>query len=364
MSILLEVNGERYTDFVAADVSLRLDSLSSTFSFQATSEDGNPLPVREGDPCVIYVDGDKVLTGSIEMLEGSASSSSHSILVTGRDKTGDLLDSTLDTISDLSAPITLISIIRKVIDQLGLDIAVIDHASPKPFNEAEDVVSPEPGQNAWEFIQKYANKRQVLLTSDEEGDIQIRSSDPVDEGAVIRHLLKSDQNNAVSSNFTSDSTGRYNLYKMSSSLNPVALNSAGVADLDSLVDQSGREIDSDIRQGRQLVLIAEASFSNEQSKPRATWEANLRKSRGVTYSCVVQGFSVDESGLWFINTLVSIRDDFWGINASMLLNTINFSFTLSGGSKSQLGFVNKNSYTLTLQDDATEEIGDGLTQQD
>lgn len=360
MTIELEVEGTRYTQFVSASVSIRLDALSNTFNFQAASADGRPLPFTGGESCRIIVDGENALTGTIEIVEVSTSSNSHDILISGRDKTGDLLDSTLDSISDLSAPITLKQVIETVISELGLDIEVIDMANPKAFNQAEDILAPEPGQNAFDFLEQYSRKRQVLLTSNGDGNIVITQSQGTFVNAPLRHQVNGESNNIISSDVSYDTTGRFNIYKFVSSLNPTALNFAGTVPLSDVVSQEGDITDPQIRAGRQLILVAEEGFSNEQNRARAEWEANIRKARGRVYSARVNNFKNVTNALWGINTLISIIDDFAGIDARMLVNTVVFNFDLTTGSTTTLGFVNENAYTLTLEEPRVEKVGGGL----
>ena len=60
--------------------------------------------------------------------------------------------------------------------------------NPKAFSDAEDLASPEPGENAFAFIEKYAKKRQVLLTSDSSGRIVIDANSGIKaDGAVQQH---------------------------------------------------------------------------------------------------------------------------------------------------------------------------------
>ena len=360
MTIEIEVSGERYTQFTSAVVSLRLDALSNTFDFQATSQNGEPLPFVGGEACKIIIDGENVLTGFIEIVEVNYSSNSHDISIVGRDKTGDFLDSTLDNISDINAPITLKEIIERVISELSLNIEVIDNLNPESFNQAEDIISPEPGQNAFSFIEQYSRKRQALLSSNGDGNIVITQSSGNFIDAPLRHVIGSNDNNIINGNVSYDTTGRYNIYKFRSSLNTVALNFAGATPISSVVDQKGEIRDDEIRIGRQLILISEEAFSDSQNETRSQWEANIRRSRGRVYSVVVDGFRNATQALWNVNTVVSVIDDFSRIDARMLINTVTFNFDLDSGSTTTLGLVDENAYTLILSEPQTQRIGNGL----
>ena len=362
MTIKLEVNGVQYDNFTAASCEIRLDALSNTFSFEAVAADGEPLPFKGGDSCRVIVNDIRVLTGSIEVIEVSYDANEHIIIAQGRDKTGDLLDSNIDTISDLRAPITLKEIIEKVIDNIDSDIKVIEDVTTDPFNAAEDVASPEPGENAFDFIEKYSRKRQVLLTSDGDGNIVITSGSSETSIGNIQHIIGANDNNVLSSSFTFDTTGRYNVYKFASQLNPFALNLAGDTDIKSVVDQKGKTFDPDIRIGRQLILISEVSSSDDQNESRAKWEANIRKARGLVYAVTVSGYRIDptdnSSDLWQINKLYQIVDDYLGKSEPMLCNSVTFTLDVQGGELTSLSFVDEKAYSLDLAKPQTSKTAE------
>jgi len=352
--INLEVNGIEYTNFVSARCDIRLDALSNTFSFEAVTPKGEKLPFKGGDSCSVIVDGELALTGSIEVIGVDYDAQDHTIMVSGRDKTGDLLDSSIDVISDISGDnLTLKLLIEKVIAHLGLGIKVIDEVSPEPFNSAEDIAAPEPGDNAFSFIEKYARKRQVLLTSNADGNIVITANSGTVAAGAVQHVIGALDNNVLSASFSFDTTGRFNSYKMSSSLNPTPLNLAGLTALASLVNQGGGVFDSAIRKGRQMVLISETSLSDKDCEKRAKWEADIRKARGLMYSATVTGFRVGDTrggDLWAVNKLYQIVDDYVGKIETMLCNSISFNYDADDGSTTALGFVGKNAYTLFVED--------------
>jgi len=352
MTMKLEVNGVQYDNFTAASCEIRLDALSNTFSFEAVAADGEALPFKGGEACRVIVNGTPVLTGFIEVVEVRYNATDHTIRVQGRDKTGDLLDSSIDKISDLRAPITLKEIIEKVIANIGADIKVLEEVSTAPFDAAQDVAAPEPGDNAFDFIEKYSRKRQVLLTSNSDGNIVITSGSAETAVGSIQHIIGAEDNNVLASTFSFDTTGRFNVYKFTSQLNPFTLNSAGDIGLESVVNQSGGVSDPDVRIGRQLILIAETPFSDDQNEARSKWEANIRKARGLVYSVTVPGHTVDitdpGSDLWQINKLYPIVDDYLGKSEPMLCNSVTFTLDLNGGDLTSLSFVDQEAYSLEL----------------
>ena len=355
----LEVAGIEYENFTSASAEIRLDALSNTFSFEAATTKKTPLPFTGGETCRIIVDDIPVITGYLEILSGSYDDSGHNLYIQGRDKTGDLLDSGISELGDIKEKVSLKSIIEKVVDNIGADIQVIDNANPKLFNSAEDISAPEPGENAFQFLEKLARKRQVLLTSNGDGNIVISTSPGGDSGGFLQNLIGVNGNNVLTASFTYDQTGRFNIYQFKAGLNPVALNSAGTVGIDTLVNQSGLIRDTKIRAGRQMILISEGAYSDDENEKRALWEARIRKARGRVYSASVRGYRPlpDAKWLWDVNQLVTVVDDFAQINAQMLINSVAFSYNVDSGKTTTLAMVEKNAYSLTLDEPKTEELG-------
>lgn len=368
MSITIEVSGDQYENFLSASVNIRLDALTNTFAFTSTSQGGEPLPFLGGEPCKIFVGGELVLTGFIEVVNVSYDGESHTISVMGRDKTGDLLDSTLDNIPDLRGQsLTLKGLIEKVLEGSNLSQILVFQQKDldiEPFNGAEDIANPEPGKSIFEFIEKYARKRQVLLTSNGDGNIVITQSSGITIPDTIQNLIPSNaasvNNNVLKASVSYDTTGRFNIYKFVSSLSPIAANIAGVVDLESLVNQSGGTTDPEIRASRQMILTAETPSSDGQAEKRAQWEANIRKARGRVYSATVLGFRNTSGNLWQINNLLSVVDDFCGISSQMLINSVSFNLDLNQGNITTMSLLNKNAYTLSIAEPKNNEVGRGL----
>ncbi len=357
--MILEVNGVEYTQFVEAIVEIRLDALSNTFSFTAIGTGDSRPPFKVGDSCRVLVNNTVVITGNIEIVDGSYDSSSHSIVYSGRDKTGDFVDSSISALSDLTGSISLKTIIENVLGDIDLDINVIDNVSPKNFNAAEDVSAPEAGDNAFNFVEQLARKRQVILTSNADGDIVIEDTPGENLIHAVQNVIGAGNNNVLSASFSYDHTGRYNVYKMSSGLNPLSL--SGNVSTSDIVDQKSTIIDADIRKGRQLVSIPEGNSSNTEADNRAQWESRIRRARGQLYSCVLQGHTVPGGvDIWRVNSVIGVLDDFAGISAEMLINSISYKLNITEGSTTTLSLIEQNAYNIQLQEPQTDELADGF----
>lgn len=345
--IEIVVNGTPYTDFLEASVTVSLETLANDFSFTASAVGDFP-PLQQGDAISVLVDRFIVLTGFIDEVNGSDQEGAHLITYTGRDKTGDFFDSQINIIDDIKAGefLTLKRIIETVIRHLDLRLAVVDILDPPAFNEAEDVIAPQVGDGAFEFVSIYAKKRQALLSSDGSGNILITQSSPQDSGEAVQSVRGGQDNNILAQNWAITASQRFNKYVHRGQLDPRALNFAGTSDSETVEDQGGEAIDNDVRVGRQRVEVESESYSSDQLKDRAKWSAQLAKARGTKFTCSVQGHSPPNGGLWQTNTLVQVSSGSADIDRKMLVNTITFQQGEGRPTITTLEFVERNVYTI------------------
>jgi prophage tail gpP-like protein len=368
--VKLEVNGKHFTDWVSANAELRLDVLSNTFSFESINKGDTSFPVKQGDQVKIYVDDVLVLTGYVEVVTGGGDATNRRFSVTGRDKTGDFLDSSVDTV-EMGEEFTLKQLIEATVKNVNPDTAakkriqVIDLVQAEPFNSAEDLASADPGQNAFDFVEKFARKRQVLLTSNADGNIVIARSTPTESGAYLRHHGGEDPtNNVLRYSVSYDSTGRYNLYRSVSQPNGSLLNVPGLTSTETVVgdDVPADVIDNEIRKGRQFILVSEGAGSVSENQKRIDWQRNIDRARGRTYSATVHGFRNVLGDIYKLNTLIHVHDSFAAIDTRMLISGLTFQMLPSGGRETVITTVERDAFNLAAREPVkTEtETGGGL----
>lgn len=343
----LVVNGTPYTDFIDVSATIALDSLANEFEFTASAVDAYP-PFKTDDKVEVYIDGELSVTGYIEESNGSDQEGSHVVSYSGRDLTGDIVDSSIDKLNDIRATgnLSLIDIIKKVIANLNSSVEVVGTYTPKPFNAAEDIVTPEIGQPAIELMQTYARKRQSLLTSDSLGRINITQSTAIDSGATVQRLTGVDSNNIISQSWAITKSQLFNKYIHRGQLDPRALNNGGATDIATVENQGAEVFNSEVRVGRQRVIVEGESYSSEQLKDRAKWASQLAKSRATRFNCSIKGHAKYNGGLWAINELVQVNSDVANINRKMLVNKVVFSEGEGAPTMTNLEFVERDVYTI------------------
>ncbi len=349
--IKIRVNGKDYSFFESATATKQLDAGAGTFQFTAVRTKKLSFPIRIGDACEIFADDNKIITGFVETNKGSFGPDNHTITISGRDKTADFIDSTIDVIT-LVPPISLKKAIELIIEQIGAKIKVVENVKTDDFKSAEDLPSATVGEGAFEFALKLAKKKQVLLNVNGNGNLVIDRPTGSLVKAQIRHREGDKGNNIISGSWDYDNTKRFSKYKSVSQLNMVAAEFAGdISPLDLVTQDSGFIIDKGIRASRQLVFQAENSSAQQAASARTEWEANVRKTRGKIYTCVANSFYID--GIFMKpNLRIPIICDFAEIDDVMLLNSVQYSYSGgdNGGTQTLMSFVDKNAYKVNIEE--------------
>ena len=365
--MILEVNSVPYQGFTEVSALVSIGGISGSFSFGATSSKKISLPIEEGDRCRVLIDETPIITGFVETVNIDYDDKTHNIQIAGRDKTMDAIDSST-VIKELTGTISLEAAIRKILDGNGLQtIDVINEVSGLKSFKDGDIESAEVGETVFEYIEKYARKRQVLLTRDGNGNIAIVRSGTENSVTALLHVIDGTNNNVLSASGSYSGTELFNQYTVRSQQNPVALSTSGAISTSKIVDQVGTSIDSDVRSTRILEIRPSQSGSDNDSKQFALWTKNIRRAKSFNYTAVLQGHYQDEAKtrLWIPNEIVSIKDDFIGmrsqLDAKMLIDTIEYKENLESGTTTSITCVDKNAYTLeaeqNLRDARANDLG-------
>ena len=356
MTLKIKINGQEFTNFQNAAVVANIGTVTRGFSFGSTATDLNLFPIKVNDLVEITADEIDILQGYVETLDVNYDVESHMIQVAGRSILLDLVDSTVPTQTEFKGT-SLISIAKTIMSELGLEPNVINKAGT--IRVFDDITSAEVGQNAFEFLENYSRKRQVLLTTDGKTALVLARAGTERAPASLYNMVDSSFNNILSSQLRIDVSGTYNKYVVRSQLNPL-IQGLGASPED-IADQNGQVIDSSVRVTRQLEINAEESMDSFSSSDRARWEANIRKANALAYSATIVGHSIDGQ-LWLPNTLVRVVDQFAKIEADLLIRAVTYEYSLSEGSITSLSMTRRKAFTLeveqTERDANTEDTGD------
>ena len=349
MALTVEVDGTRYNQAISMSVKRSIENATGSFYLTTSSQEDNLIPVKRGSRIRIFADDQVVLTGFAETVAVQYSSTTHTISVSGRDVTADLVDSSVINALEFQGPIEFTSIIRSVLDSLNMQsVGIVNEAGTiEPFTEI-DFVSADVGERAFDFLNRYASKRQVLLTTDGRGNLLIVRG----RGSRLPVRLVYGKN-ILSAMAYYDDTGRFNRYTIQSQLNPLNLDSSVAPE--AISDQNGEAVDSAIRNRRVSVMESSASMESSDCIRLANLESNLRRVNGFNYTVTVQGHSIPGfDGIWTTNRSVEVEDPLTDVNGTLLIKSCKWYYSLDSGSTTELVLTYIDAYTIQAEVDRLE----------
>jgi len=359
-SMSLEVNGITYDGFTSASASKSMIDICGAYSFNiSVFNDLEKFPIKLRSECRVLVNGQPFITGYVEAINVDYSSNEHQIAISGRDKTCDIVDNTIGNDLTFSAGISLQNIIKKTLKSFGLDnsITVSSTVDLDVFDSTElGNISSQIGETAFDFIEKYAKKRQVLIMSDGDGNIVLTrvTGNEHKLNTVLTSSLNY-QSTILNASITYDDTKRFHKYILSAQKNVMSgiVEDVSAVDNKTIVSMSAIAYDKDIRPTRIYNLLQHDDSYNSQSdlQERAQWESNHRMASGFKYSAVVQGFSPinDPQLIWQPNMLVIVNDEYCNIPGQLLLiKSVSFKYDVSGGSTTTLELIDKDGYSVDV----------------
>lgn len=319
MSVELKVNGRLYGGWEQVSIQRGIEQIAGAFTLSVTdrwnTEAGQKaFEIKPGQTCEVWVDGQIVITGYIDETEPAYDATSHAITVTGRDKTGDLVDCGAIYKSGHWINKTIAQIAQDLIAPFGIGLKVqADIGAPLP------VFAIQEGASVFEELERAARMRALLLVSDGQGNLVLTRAGTDRAGA---HLLEGGNILRASGMLSWKDRFSHYIVKGQRTGNDHAF-AATVAQQQEAVK------DATINRYRPLVLLAEDQDGNATLRQRAEWERNVRAGRGTRATVTVQGWQANGK-LWQPNTLTRLQSPRLAADLDLLIVSVNYTLDDSG----------------------------------
>lgn len=357
--ISFNISGVLYKNIVKATFTESMIDFTNEASFQVALQGDEDSPFIVGEDCLVYLDDELVMTGVIYDVTLSYSSNSHILTYIVRDITADFADSDIDSIGELSGSLSLKKIIEAVLKSINpnSEIEVIEEFSDiKNFDADNDKIDPDYADNAFDYIQGLARKRQVLLSTNAQGNITIfRNSGEKIDGKIQNLVNDTQNNNIMSCNFSKKQSALFNVYVVRSQLGSASSKSSfgeGVSNSDT-TNQDGKYTDGNIRAGRQRCITHEEASASGDVIDRAKWLHDFSEVESSNYSVVLNDHSID-GNIFKSNRLIQVDDDFARISDNLLIRSVTATYSNEEGSETALDLVNKNSFKVQTETEQKE----------
>lgn len=345
----LVVDGTPYDQWTSGEVTRSLKDFSGSFSFTMRDPDrsiatfpfASPPPMfrlQPGQPVKVHADGELVLDGFIEQVEPNIDEEHAEVVISGKDKAGDLVDSAAapDGPSEYKH-VRLEQAAERIARPYGLSVRTeID--TGKPFAR----YALDLAESALSAIEKGARQRHALVTSDGVGGLVItRAGDkraPADlrlpgnvkgARASFSHKGRHSETIVRAQSEKAEQRRDERPAPLTPLFVPIAPEEREEGDGSATERErrgtalTGRARDPEIRRHRPIVHLARTKADELDARDEADWRMRTRRAESEEANYRVKGFGAN-GRLWRVNELAFVSDAFCGIERDMLISAVTF----------------------------------------
>lgn len=309
VKVTLTVDGVIYGGWQAIEIERSVEQGATVFALAVTDKwagQASRRPIRPGAACALAIDGEQVITGYVDEVVTDYDQETHQMTVTGRDKIGDLVDcaAAVDGGHEF-ANLTLTEIAGRICGPFGITVK-----AEVPVGELFFRFAIQPGETAWEAIERACRCRAVLPNGDGQGGLILTRAGKSGRAAGALELGK----NILSA------TGSFSFAERFS-LTVVRGQDEGFEGADPILMTApeGRAKDPNVSRYRPQVILAEFAGDGVTFADRAVWQMRVARGRSRQATYTVQGWRDGGGALWRPNTLVRVRDSYLDIDADLLV---------------------------------------------
>jgi prophage tail gpP-like protein len=335
-TVILCVAGVEYGGWTAIpSIRSGMDTIAGGFQVALTEKwPGSAYrPIRKEDDVELWIGDDIVIKGQVDEVAREIDAGTHTITITGRDATADLVDCAAmnspgewkerglaDIAADICAPFGI-----KVETAPGTDLG-------KPFPG----FTLQKGEKAVAAIQRMCASRGVLPYSDGRGILVLGPGTPA---RVATRLVEGD--NIKKAGAKDSRIGRfrdYTVYAQSGQWGDAAAN-AGT---------KGEAHDGEMRRYRPIARMADDLADGITAADQAAWDAMIAKAKAMAAEVTVRGWR-HAGGLWRPNTLVTVKAPSIQLDGDRLIASVDRCLDDQGGTIAKLSLVGPHAFDLLAE---------------
>lgn len=329
----LKVNGAFYGGWTRLAITRSIEQIAGTFDLEVTERwPGVDLarPIKPGETCQVLLNGQPVITGHVDEIEPSISVDSHSLRISGRDKTGDLVDCSAIYKTGQWGNVKIDGIAHDLLRPFGIKTVV-----ETDVGSAFGSYKIQEGETVFECLDRAARMKALLLTSNAEGDLVITRA-----GKEVVPARLTEDDNILNAGAQFSWKERFSSYKIKGQ-DRGSDERSGVA----VAHVTSEVTDDVINRYRPLIVLSESHDHGATLRDRAEWERNVRFGRANRGTITVQGWRMADGELWQPNKLVRCVVPSLYLDADMLI--VGCAYTLDeGGTRTTLTICRRQAFEL------------------
>ncbi|HVG51529.1 MAG TPA: hypothetical protein VM867_07850 [Xanthobacteraceae bacterium] len=327
----LVVAGNQFEDWTSVWVQHPWGGPYPLFRFTASERDNLPtdwrkLQFKPGDKCEIMLGGQLGVTGQITERQVAYDASNHAVQLSGKGTTWGATTSSVDDKTGNFDNMSMTAIADKVLAPFGVKALPIGKIDQRPF----DRMQAQPGELVFDFLDRIARMRGVLMGSDHLGNMLIIGDHP---SPVVQDLIEGE-----------------NILKMQ-----CVFSNEQMYDLLSVTGQKAVSDDSGPRDSAEMeaqakgtkfaisrfmkIVTEQPVKERSEIEARANFENIQREGTLITAYATVQGWLRDGKTLWRAGDSVWVHSPMAMLNMPMSIQTATFAQDNKSGTTTVLELV-------------------------
>lgn len=330
--VSLLIGSSKLTGWEEISVNKSMDTIAGSFNFKMVDVwEGDPIDLVPNLSCSVSIDNTKVLTGYIDDVSIKAAQDDKYLTITGRDKTGDLVDCSADHKPGSWSKIGVQKLIYELVRPFGLRVY-----AEADLGENIKEFTINTGESPFDAIQRICQDRGILPLSNVDGDLVLTTSGI---NRSTDNLVYGE--NVVDAEVSYDFTNRFSLYKVKGQKT-----NDGDSWTTTTTEITGEAKDEGIPRYRPKVITADGQMTNSLAARRAAWEAQVRAGRSGKLLLTLPTWKQSSGALWTVNTIVSCDIPVFRVtpDQNLLIHEIEYKQSSEGGTTSVLHLIRDDSY--------------------
>lgn len=335
----VRVNGNAYTGWADVKVTAGLDEAARTFELSIVASGSNDQgarseflawPIKVDDDIEVRLGGVTAVKGVVDARQGVLTFKDTGLQVSGRSKTRDAIDSSVDEPGGEFKDVRLDALAKRLYGKHGINVKVEGDVG-KPF----PVVRIQPGETTHELIDRLARARGLILTDDDEGNLVLK--DEGDKGSGEAYELI-EGFNILGIRATHRADNQFKKVKVKGQ-RPRVTDEDEDADEDDengLDDVEAEAENADATRERTLVIVSEEPGDKDAMKDRAGRELAKRAAEGIEATVTLQGFHKAPGKLWAPGDKVFVRSPAMQLAREMVVKQVSWAQDFDNGSTTEL----------------------------
>jgi prophage tail gpP-like protein len=345
--VAVEIDGVEWRGWKGVEIERGLEQAAGSFSLDLTDRwpgQTSPRPIRAGAAAKVSIDGETVITGFIDAVEIAYDAAAHSWRASGRDATGDLVDSSaLEPFEYRDAD--LASVAGALTERFGIPVTV--EGEP---GETFKRFSIQPGETVYEAVERAARFRGFLPVSDGQGGLVLSRPG----GAAAAGARLESGANILAAKLTIDHKDRHSEYHVRGQSEGAGLSASAVAasagswNEGAETSHAGVSADREISRYRPLLVVAESAGGQADFQQRADWQRSVLAARGVTLEVRVASWR-SPAGLWRPGQVVTVSDAILALEGEMMISRVRLTKSSADGTIAELTLLPQGAFQMLAE---------------